>query len=96
MAQNQQVRGVSTTVRTNPEGQTEVIYHETSVVSFDQNEIVLNSGGWRTNTTKLRMNQASNQFGLGYQVYQKNYEWFVDFKGETIEFHSGMILDREE
>jgi len=23
------------------------------------------------------MNQAANQYGLGFQVYQKDYNWFV-------------------
>ena len=40
--------------------------------------IVLNSGGWRTVTTKARMNQAFNQYeGGAYQVYQEKGEWFV-------------------
>lgn len=41
------------------------------------------------------MNQASNQFGLGYSVYQKKGEWFVDYKGTTHKFDKDMItLDR--
>jgi hypothetical protein len=41
------------------------------------------------------MNQASNQFGLGYQVYQKDWQWYVDFDGQTIDFHDGMELTRQ-
>jgi len=67
--------------------ETFVRYHNTDVVQFDSLYITLNTGGWETATTKLRMNQASNQFGLGYQVYQKNYDWYVVTpKGETLEF----------
>ena len=93
MAQTQQVRGVATTVRT-VFAMTHVQYHDTIVVSFDQEHIRLDSGGWLTNTTKTRMNQASNQFGLGYTVYQKDYQWFVEFDNKTIPFKDGMVLSR--
>lgn len=76
------------------DGFTRVVYHSTEVVKFNQEVIVLNSGGWQSNTTKLRMNQTSNMFDLGFLVYQKNYDWFVVFKGETLEFSDGMKLER--
>ena len=53
---------------------------------FRENAIILDTGGWFTPTTKTRMNQTSNAFGLGFQVYQKNYEWFADYNGKTYEF----------
>lgn len=61
-------------------------YHNTKVVEFDDSFIMLNHGGYKTQTTKTRMNQASNQFNLGYRVYQKNYVWYVDYKNKTFEF----------
>ena len=69
----------------------EVYYHNTRVVFVSGKYITLNTGGWPTVTTKLRMNQAANQYDLGYQVYQKNYDWFVEFKGETIPFNGDTI-----
>jgi exopolysaccharide biosynthesis protein len=78
----------------NSDGMTRIVYHTTEVVKFNQSIIVLNSGGWRSNTTKARMNQASNQFDLGYCVYQNNFEWFVDFDGKTLDFSDGMTLSR--
>jgi len=86
MGQTSQIGKVATTVHTNEQGQTRVVYHNTPVVSFNQKLIVLNHGGWMTHTTKARMNQASNQLGLGYCVYQKDFGWFVRFKGENIPF----------
>ena len=75
-------------------GWTKVIYHNTVVVKWNKNKIVLDSGMWLTNTTKTRMNQASNQYGLGYTIFQKNFQWFVEYKGKTYEFHDGMELKR--
>jgi len=90
MSQTRKISGVSTRVYTY-EGVTSVSYHGTEVVKFDNKHIALNTGGWFTNTTKTRMNQTSNQFGLGFSVYQKGWNWFVDFKGETIAFDGSKI-----
>ena len=54
---------------------TRVTYHNTNVISFTDKIIVLNTGGYRTQTTKRRMNQAANQFGLGIEVLQRKLEW---------------------
>lgn len=77
MPQNSEVRGVATSIRADREG-THVRYHNTDVVSFDTFSVTLRTGGWSTATTKLRMNQASNQFGLGFKVFQRNATWYVD------------------
>lgn len=77
------------------DGLMRVVYHETAVVSFNDSKIILNTGGWQTNTTKTRMNQTSNQFALGFQVYQKNFDWFVSYKNQTIKFEGETLeLDR--
>ena len=70
-----------------------VRYHKTAIVKRDNAGVItLNSGGWRTVTTKRKMNQASHQFGLGYGVFQKDFDWYVDFNGATVEFEDGMEL----
>lgn len=71
-----------------------VTYHNTVVVKFDAHTITLDSGGWRTATTKTRMNQTSNQFELGFRVYQNRREWFVRYGTFTVGFYDGMELAR--
>lgn len=86
MAQQSKVGTVHTTIN-REDGILRITYHGTDVVTVHPNgRIVLNHGGWRTSTTKTRMNQASNQFGLGFQVWQRDFEWFVDVDGHTIEY----------
>lgn len=85
MTRNDRV-GTHKTYIVTVEGKTMVVYHTTAVVTFDYDTIILDTGGWSTNTTKTRMNQASKQFGLGYYVYQKDYEWYVEYQGETIRY----------
>lgn len=95
MSQTNEVGKHATTVSTGPDGKTRVTYHSTDVVTFDKNEIVLDTGGWRSTATKTRMNQASAQFGLGYSVYQEHWNWFVVYNGETIPLNgSRMLLQR--
>lgn len=91
----QQIGTVATAVFTE-DGYTKVVYHDTIVVKFNDNVIELNSNGYRTVTTKVRMNQASNQFDLGYRVYQKNHVWFIDYLGKTQKFIDGIVLPRYE
>jgi len=93
MGQMKQV-GNHKTIISNDEEFINVVYHSTAVVKFNEKSIILNSGGYHTNTTKTRMNQTSNQFNLGYKVYQKNFSWFVDFKGKTIDYHDNIKLSR--
>lgn len=84
-----------TTISTRPEGKS-IVYHETAIVEFDAEKVRLHSGGWRTVTTKKKMNQASRQFGLGFEVYQKAREWFiVTPEGETVPFYDGIYLRKK-
>jgi hypothetical protein len=62
------------------DGWTKVVYHSTVVVKWNAETIELNTGGWSSATTKARMNQASNQYGLGYTVSQRNYKWYVSIQ----------------
>ena len=80
MAQQNTLGKKATTISTH-EGWTIITYHQTQVVRFNSEFIVLNTGGWKTATTKTRMNQASNQFGLGYYVKQVGGNWYCDFNG---------------
>ena len=87
--------GTTATTVAAEQGITRVQYHSTVVVSFDADHIRLDSGGWRTATTKTRMNQASRQFGLGFSVLQRNFEWFVAVGGLIVPFHDGMYIRRD-
>lgn len=76
MAQQTKLGKGNTTVRYE-DGDTIVRFHLTDILRFDDARIVLNTGGWYTATTKTRLNQAANQFGLGYHVRQVKGLWYV-------------------
>lgn len=73
------------------ENKIKVKYWDTNVVTFDDNEIVLNTGGWKSMTTKLRMNQTSNQFNLGFRVSQSKGVWYVSYNNQTTEFENDIF-----
>ena len=78
--------------RVTKDGKTSTVrYHWTDVVTVDweAKTVTLNHGGYTTVTTKLRMNQASSEWGLGYQVYQKDFDWYVSVGGETYNYYDG-------
>lgn len=94
MAQQNIIGKHCTTIKT-IDNTTKVRYHNTDVVCFNDDKIILNNDGYFTPTTKNRMNQASSQFNLGYKVYQKNFIWYVYFDNKTYEYrNSKMVLNR--
>ena len=83
-----------TTIKTDINNFKIVTYHQTEVVKFDEISIILNTGGWETNTTKKRMNQTSDLFNLGFSVFQKNWEWFLKYDGKTYLMYEETIINR--
>ena len=70
-----------------------VRYHNTDVVAVNGNIVTLNNGGYETSTTKRRMNQASNQWGLGISVYQCSWVWYVKTKKDIYVYKNGMQIN---
>lgn len=94
MPQTQRFQGVARTIVTVPGQGRMYSYHSTAIVVLrDDKTIRLDSGGWKTATTKRAMNQASNQDCLGFKVFARDGEWFVSWGGRDLEFRDGMVLD---
>jgi hypothetical protein len=83
MAQQDKIGKHATTI-SRIDGRTFVTYHDTPVVTVDADgTVTLNSGGWRSSTTKTRINQAASQLGLRFSVYQRDFQWFVSVDDVT-------------
>ena len=71
-----------------------MVYHDTMICeSLGNGKTRLNSGGWRTATTKKRMNQYAEMMGHEWRLFQRDYEWFVsrhDVDDDTLEYHDGI------
>jgi len=81
MAQQDKIGKHATTI-SQTDGRTVVTYHTTPVVTVDADgTVTLNSGGWRSATTKTRINQAASQLDLRFHVYQRDFQWWVSVDG---------------
>ncbi len=71
----------------------QVVLAHTPIVTFTKNNnIRLRTGGWKTVTTKLRINQFISEHG--YTLYQEDGEWYLWDRctGLTVDFVDGMEL----
>jgi len=73
-----------------------VVFHSTPIVRVFEDRIELNNGGFFTKTTKVRMNQASMAFNLGFEIKQIKGNWFafvgdikIPFTGEKLILQRG-------
>ena len=72
--------------------------HNTNIFKMVEHEsgrvITLDSGGWKTTTTKKRINEAFESIGLPFVLYQDKGEWYIQLGniGPTVQFSDGMVL----
>ena len=66
--------------------------HNIATVDHSTNAVKVSSCGWQTVTTKSRLNAILSEVKYGCSVFQKNWNWYVSFRGQTQDFMDGMIL----
>ena len=71
-----------------------VVLHRTAIATYDHNTkaVKLNSGGYTTNTTKSRLNAILSELIAGARVFQRDFNWFLNYNNVTHDFNDGMIL----
>lgn len=73
-----------------PTGERGILYHKTVVVLHNPDgSIVLNSGGWRTPTTKERIN---SELPSGYAVSQSKGLWYVHGPQSKVPYYDGIVI----
>lgn len=78
-------------VRDHLTGGIAVVLHRTPILRFlPDGRIMLHSGGYRSVTTKRRMNVF---LPAGIGVMQKDYEWYVTNRGTLFDFEDGMVVE---
>ena len=76
----------------NIRGNAFVYLHGNHIATVSDDSLQLFDGGWRSNTTKSRLNALCSEFAYGCGVFQKNWEWFVGKYNQTVDFVDGMII----
>jgi len=87
--------GSNTTVSYNDSSNCSSVYlhgHQIATLDHNTNAIKLSSCGYETVTTKSRLNAILEEVKYGCKVFQKNWNWFVSYNGQTQDFNDGMIL----
>lgn len=59
------------------DGRRAVRLHNTDIITFSNDVITLNSGGWKTVTTKDRINAHCRMFEKIPYLYQRDSQWFI-------------------
>ena len=71
-----------------------VYLHGNLISKIGEGFIELFDGGYQSKTTKSRLNAILSANGLpGEYVFQRNYQWFVNYNGSPIPFFSGMRMN---
>ncbi len=100
----QSVGKVHTRVSIDDSNQVNVQYHDTIVVSCKKLGtgliVTLANGGFKTTTTKRRINQALEVALPGAYVFQKDFQWFVSYNGidkkwERDSFHLQEVIQED-
>ena len=75
-----------------------VVLHRTAIAVYDHNTqaLKLNTGGWYSVTTKSRLNAILQGLIVGASVFQKNFDWYLNYNNQTVDFWDGMILSGGE
>ena len=82
----------NTEVETDLSNNSRVFLHGNHIATVGEDFIQLFDGGWRTATTKSRLNAFLFANGSDDKVFQKKGEWFVSTNSGTVKFTTGMIL----
>ena len=75
-----------------------VVLHRTAIAVYDHNTqaLKLNTGGWHSVTTKSRLNAILSELITGASVFQKQFDWYLNYNNQTVDFWDGMILSGGE
>ena len=68
----------NTTVTVDSEGNTDVRLHNNLIATISNNgDVKLSSCGWKTTTTKSRLNAILDVFFHNLGVWQKDFTWYI-------------------
>ena len=75
-----------------------VFLHNNRIATYDHNNqaLKLSSCGWHSVTTKSRLNAILSELITGASVFQKQFDWYLSYNNQTVDFWDGMILSGGE
>lgn len=70
-------------------------YYNTIICKVNDDECILNSGNWRTNSTKKFINRILNYHNFNVQIFQKNFNWYTKYSNRVCDFIDNIIIFKE-
>jgi hypothetical protein len=70
-----------------------VMLHGNHIATIGDTFLELYTCGYKTPTTKSRLNAILKVHGNDARIFQRDFEWFVIDNGNTIPFTEGMVLN---
>lgn len=64
--------------------------HDTDIITYQNDLMILNSGGWRTQTTRRRIEEFS-----GIRIRQEKGIWYVISGSKRYHYYDGITFDKE-
>ena len=86
----------NTEVTYSPERDASYVYlHGNHIATILDTSIALYTCGWKTHTTKSRLNAILKEHGNNARIFQQNFQWVVidEDNNAPIPFTEGMILN---
>ena len=84
----------NTKVLYSPERDASYVYlHGNHIATIGDTFLELYTCGYRTVTTKSRLNSILKVHGNDARIFQSNFEWFVIDNGKKVPFTEGMVLN---
>jgi hypothetical protein len=77
----------------NIEGVSFVYLFDNLIAMIGDTWLELFDGGYKSVTTKSRLNAILQAHGNGEYVYQKNFNWFISTKDGEVAFNDGIKLN---
>ena len=63
-----------------------------ATVDHNTNSVNLSSCGWHSTTTKSRLNALLQEIMYGAKVFQRQFDWYLSYNNQTVDFWDNMIL----
>ena len=66
--------------------------NQIATVDHNTNALKLSSCGWHSVTTKSRLNAILQELIVGASVFQRQFDWYLSYNNQTVDFWDNMIL----
>lgn len=71
-----------------------IYYHDNFIARIIpwNNKLTVSNSGWYTSTTKKRINQIFRAFKIDAYVYQRNFTWYLSYKGYEFNYMDALNI----